>query len=567
MSQRLPFRRTLAFRTVAGVVLLLAAVLTVTGLAITATAERTLDSQLDDSVRQAMARSAAFTGGDPALAEQPAAGPSPGASPMPTPGSTSTAQPEESGGDSAHWDRDPLETPGQPVGVVSVVVENGKVQRATCLSDEGSAEELSDADIELLTTAGIVNDVSAATPEEIEHAPLKDIELSRGDYRVGVAGPLSQAGAPAAPTQDTDSGTAESQRYVITGLPSQQVDHTRDVLLATILGGSAAALLVTALLGFWWIRRSLRPLAKVSESAADVAALPLESGEVPVRDHLVRGDLAQPGTEIGDVGYALNLLLTNIDDALQQRNASEAQLRQFVADASHELRTPLASVRGYADMLRLSEQLSPQGRASLDRLLAQAQRMGGLVEDLLLLARLDAGRAPECKQVDLGEIVAEAVMDASAAGADHRWDLDVPPEPVTVSGDSRQLAQVVANLLSNARKHTPAGTRVTVTLESAGPQAILHVDDDGPGVAAELQEHLFDRFARGDQARTHAPSGDETREGTGEDSTDSAVEGSTGLGLAIVRTVVQAHGGEATVISPRPGSRRGARFTVRLPLA
>ncbi|WP_220433339.1 sensor histidine kinase [Kocuria coralli] len=542
MTGRVPFHRTLAFRSVAGVVLLLAAVLAAAGTFILVQAQRTLDTQLDDAVHQAMARSAAFTGGDEAPGGQPA--PSPAASASP--------------GD---LDRDPLETPGQPVGVLSVDVVDGAVHKATYLNAQGTAEQLPAEDVDALMGLGLTDGSEAVAPPEADQADLVGVDLSLGHYRVGAVGPIGDGdpgsgdAGQGSTGQDGTGQQAGAQRFVVTGLPSEQVTHTQDVLVTTVLGGSAAALVVTGLLGLWWVRYSLRPLAEVSRSAAQVAALPMETGEAPVRDYRVRGDLARPGTEIGDVGHALNLLLANVDDALQRRNASESQLRQFVADASHELRTPLASVRGYADMIRLSEQLSPQGRVSLERLLAQAYRMGGLVDDLLLLARLDAGRSPESAPVDLGEIVAEAVMDATAAGPEHRWDLRVPDEPVLVSGDSAQLAQLVGNLLSNARKHTPRGTEVQAELTVEHGEAVLHVDDDGPGIPARFHEHLFDRFARGDPARAVA----------------APAEESTGLGLAIVRTVAEAHGGSATVDSPRmdlgTGRSHGTRFTVRLPLA
>ncbi|MDO5619176.1 sensor histidine kinase [Kocuria sp.] len=569
MTPRLPFHRTLAFRTVAGVVLLLAVVLAATGVFITVLAQRTLDAQLDDAVRQSMARSAAFTGGDQVFADKSGSDPFAGATPSGYPSANSTATDgaqdssgtQDSGGTQDPTDadgdvtteRDPLEAPGQPAGVLSVEVVHGEIKRATYLTPQGTAEDLPDEDLDRLKQSDLTSQEQATPPENVNQATLQRIKLSLGNYCVGAVVLEGQQ------SPSDHSGGSDAQRVIITGLPTDQVDHTRDVLITAVAGGSAAALLVTALLGLWWVRRSLRPLARVSSSAAQVAALPLESGAVPVRDHMLRGDLAQPGTEVGDVGYALNLLLLNVDNALQQRNASEAQLRQFVADASHELRTPLASVRGYADMLRLSEQLTPEGRSALDRLLAQAQRMGGLVEDLLLLARLDAGRAPESKPVDFDEIVAEAVMDATAAGPYHRWALDVPEESVVVMGDKLQLAQVVGNLLSNARKHTPEGTEVRITLRTQANQAVLHIDDDGPGIPANLHDHLFDRFARGDSARTShhdAASGSQ-----------QAAEGSTGLGLAIVQTVVEAHGGRAGVESPWPGADGGTRFTIRLPLA
>jgi two-component system OmpR family sensor kinase len=279
-----------------------------------------------------------------------------------------------------------------------------------------------------------------------------------------------------------------------------------------------------------------------------VADVPMGSGEVSLAPYSVRHELAEPGTEVGDVGFALNRLIGSVDAAIEQRNRSEHRLRTFVADASHELRTPLAAVRGYAEMIRLTEPLTGHGQDALGRVLQQSDRMGSLVEDLLLLARLDSGRELRRGEVDLGELVMDAVMDATAAGREHAWTVDVPEDPVTVLGDRQQLAQLVANLLSNARKHTPAGTTVLVRLRQEAPAGVgtvrLTVQDDGPGIDPHLRSELFDRFVRGDTART-------------------AREGSTGLGLSIVRSVARAHGGEATVESA-PGR---TVFTVVLPAA
>ncbi|MFE7630686.1 sensor histidine kinase [Kocuria sp. NPDC057446] len=234
-----------------------------------------------------------------------------------------------------------------------------------------------------------------------------------------------------------------------------------------------------------------------------------------------------------------------MDSALAARQHSETRLLEFVADASHELRTPLAAVRGYTDMLRLTEPLTDTGRASLARVEQQTLRMSALVEDLLLPARLDEGRRPELRDADLGELVLEALTDASAAGPDHDWAPDVPEEPVPVRADVAQLHQVLANLLSNARKHTPPGTAVTAAVRTTPDGwAEASVLDAGPGIPREFRSRLFERFSRLDTSR-------QTR------------EGSTGLGLSLVRSVVQAHGGTVDVES-RPGR---TRFTVRLPLA
>ena len=253
---------------------------------------------------------------------------------------------------------------------------------------------------------------------------------------------------------------------------------------------------------------------------------------------------ADPRTEVGQVGAALNHLLENVAAALTARQRSETRVRQFVADASHELRTPLASIRGYAELTRRSAEPVPSDVAhALGRVESEAIRMTGLVDDLLLLARLDSGRPVQHGPVDLSRLVVDATSDARAAGNDHRWDLDVPAEPVVVDGDAERLHQVVANLLANARTHTPAGTSVAVHLTGKPlGGAALTVVDDGPGIPADLLPDVFERFARADQSRSRAA-------------------GSTGLGLAIVAAVVEAHGGRVSVESA-PGR---TAFTVLLP--
>jgi len=267
-----------------------------------------------------------------------------------------------------------------------------------------------------------------------------------------------------------------------------------------------------------------------------VAELPLHAGDGALAER-VPAVYTDPRTEVGQVGAALNRLLGHVDSALAARQASETRLRQFVADASHELRTPLAAIRGYAELGRRDD---ADADGVLERVESQAKRMTTLVEDLLLLARIDAGRPLERGPVDLSALVVEGVGDAHVAGPEHRWRLDLPDEPVVVVGDGARLHQVLANLLANARTHTPPGTEVTVGLR---PQGQLTVTDNGPGIPADLQPHIFQRFARGDSSR-------------------SRTAGSTGLGLSIVDAVVAAHGGTVTVTSV-PGR---TTFTVTLPL-
>jgi two-component system OmpR family sensor kinase len=242
-------------------------------------------------------------------------------------------------------------------------------------------------------------------------------------------------------------------------------------------------------------------------------------------------------------------MLGHVASALAARQASEQKVRQFVADASHELRTPLASIRGYSELsLRALRQSRAPGavdettESSLERIQAQSVRMTTLVEDLLLLARLDEGQELVYGSVDLTRLVIEAVGDVRPAGPDHSWQLDVGDEPVVIAGDSGRLYQVVANLLANARTHTPEGTTVEVALTREGGEAVLTVHDDGPGIDPAITGELYERFARGDRSRARK-------------------NGGTGLGLSFVKAIVEAHGGTISVRS-EPGD---TAFTVRLP--
>jgi two-component system OmpR family sensor kinase len=277
-----------------------------------------------------------------------------------------------------------------------------------------------------------------------------------------------------------------------------------------------------------------------------VTRLPLDSGEVTLP---ARAPTTDPRGEVGQVAAALNLMLGHVEDALSKRHRSEQRLRTFAADASHELRTPVSTIRGHAELaLRHPGPVPPEVVRALERVAAESGRMGEMVDDLLLLARLDAGRPLESEPVDLTRLVLDGVDDARAAGPGHRWTLDLPEEPVTVPGDAHRLQQVVANLLVNARLHTPAGTKVFVSLESPGspghePGTVaLRVADDGPGVPEDVQPTVFERFTHADRRRPGAGSG-------------------AGLGLALVAAVVDAHGGTVELDS-HPGS---TTFTVRLP--
>jgi two-component system OmpR family sensor kinase len=328
---------------------------------------------------------------------------------------------------------------------------------------------------------------------------------------------------------------------IVTGLPMAEIQSTLLGQAAVTAAVVILALLAAGLAGAVIIRRDMRPLHRVAATADQVAQLPLDRGEVALAVRVPSAD-TDPRTEVGRVGAALNTMLGHVGSALAARHASEMRVRQFVADASHELRTPLAAIRGYAELTRRTDQRVPPDVAhALARVESEAARMTTLVDDLLLLARLDSGRPLERAPVDLSRLVVDAVSDARAAGPDHEWQLDLPSVPVTVTGDAARLQQVMANLFANARVHTPPGTTVTARLRG-GPDATLTVVDDGPGVPDALLPQVFERFARGDSSR-------------------SAAAGSTGLGLAIVSAVVAAHHGAVDVTSE---AGRTA-FTVRLP--
>ncbi|WP_307861836.1 HAMP domain-containing sensor histidine kinase [Nocardioides sp. SYSU D00065] len=321
--------------------------------------------------------------------------------------------------------------------------------------------------------------------------------------------------------------------WIVYGLPRDEVNRTvaelvRLELLATLLGVLAAALVGTVV-----VRRQLAPLREVAGTAHRVAELPLASGEIEITER-VPERLTDERTEVGQVGAALNTMLDHVESSLDQRHRSEQQVRQFVADASHELRTPLATIAGYTELARKRPEATG---TALDKVETESARMTALVEDLLLLARLDAGRPLQREPVDLSRLLLEAVDDARVVDRERSWRLVLPDEPISVLGDEARLHQVVSNLLTNAHKYTPAGSTVTVTGTAGG----FAVHDDGPGFAPDLAPRAFERFTRGDVARTRA--------------------GGAGLGLSLVEAIVGAHGGSVDLASA-PGD---TTVTVRLP--
>jgi two-component system OmpR family sensor kinase len=388
------------------------------------------------------------------------------------------------------------------------------------------------------------NNATALTKAQL--APLKAITKSDAltDVTIPGIGNFRVIRTSKLTGENTVTGAALSG-YKYFAYPLAQTESTLTRFALALGGISLAGILLVALATWFIVSYALRPLRRVAATATEVASMELDRGEV---DLSVRTSVSASGTrtEVGQVGAAFNTMLGHVDGALKSRQASESRVRQFVADASHELRTPLASIRGYAELTRRGNYDLPQDVThSLGRVESEAVRMTSLVEDLLLLARLDAGRDIETSPVDLTPLLVDVVSDAHAAGPEHKWELDMPDEPVIVEADSQRIHQVFVNLLANARVHTPAGTRVRVGLATSKTgTAIVTVNDNGPGISQSVQNDLFERFARGDASRART-------------------SGSTGLGLAIVKAVVDAHNGSVTAKS-RKGS---TTFTVELPLA
>jgi two-component system OmpR family sensor kinase len=321
----------------------------------------------------------------------------------------------------------------------------------------------------------------------------------------------------------------------IIAIPLTQVDQTLHrlfVVEALVILGILAAL---AALAWWVVRLGLRPLDRIAETAGAIAAGDLARRVTPATER----------TEVGRLGIALNAMLAQIERAFHEREASENRLRQFLADASHELRTPLAAIRGYAELFRLGAADDRERAASsMQRIEDEAKRMGDLVENLLMLARLDQLPETAREPVEVSKLVADAAEDARVTAPDRQINLEIDG-PVNVKGDSAQLRQVISNLVRNALVHTPAGTSVDLRVSRDSGQAVVEVRDYGKGLPAEDANVLFERFWRADPGRGRGAAG-------------------AGLGLSIVRAVVEAHGGRVAAVNA-PGG--GAAFTVRLPLA
>ncbi|MFJ6170468.1 sensor histidine kinase [Curtobacterium sp. NPDC092190] len=473
-----------------------------------------------------------------------AAGRTPGGQPPSGP-------PPESSGGQQDPDNRFIGAPGQAADTVVAVLRDGAAVLAGYTDGAGAQHGLSRAQEAVL--ADVAPD---ATPTTVSLGSL-------GAYRAQAV------------TRGGD--------VFVTALPLGDLRASVVRLVVVIGSTTLLALLVAAWALTLAVRRSLRPLERVASVASSVTALDLERGDADIAARVPSADLVV-SREVEQVGTALNRLLGHVGRALTVRRDAERGMRTFVADASHELRTPIATVRAYAELSAGSQDVAALQR-NAERIGREAVRMGDLVEELLLLARLDAathdGAAPDAathdgaapdgpapdaaalaarpgtvhEEVDLTATVLEAVMDARATAPDHRWTLQLADDhPLTVSGDPGQLRRAVTNLLANARTHTPAGTTVVVSLQrvprtgggeaATGGLARLVVANDGPPIDAEVLPVLFDRFTRGSSSR-------------------SREHGTSGLGLAIVRAVVAAHGGSVRVVS-EPGR---TAFTVDLPEA
>ena len=399
---------------------------------------------------------------------------------------------------------------GQAAGTLGARIKGGQVTDAAIVGDNQTSGQVPAA-----ARTRLAQIDAAGGPSSIALPGL-------GDYRVLVA-----------------SGRDDDLQ--VTGLPAEPIEHTISVLVLVVVLVFAGSLLVLAGVSTVLVRIMLGPLSRMSRTAAEVAALPLGAGGVSL-PHRVQEKGA--GSEVDVLAVAFNAMLEQVETALQTRAESEERLRRFIADASHELRTPIAVVRSHAELARHEggDALPPGVARSLKRIGAQSERMSHLVEDLLLLARLDTGRPLAREPVDVVRLALDAVDDARTAAPGHRWRLSLPDQELTVPGDPHALSQVMSNLLANVAAHTPSGTTATLRVARSQDTVLVEVADQGPGMSAELAGRAFERFVRGDGAR------DETH-------------GSSGLGLAIVTAIVTAHHGSVDLTS----SDEGTVVTLGLP--
>jgi two-component system OmpR family sensor kinase len=374
-------------------------------------------------------------------------------------------------------------------------------------------------------------------PERIAfdgHARFTDVGSTAGGsthWRVLIA-PAHKPDGPGGPFPGISDPTSD-RYFIVLAMPTTSI-HSSLRKLATVEIVSGVGLLVLMAFGAWLLmRRGLKPLEKMASTAHTLTAGRLDTRVEPADDH----------TEIGQLGLALNTMLGRLQGAFAEREATELKLRQFLADASHELRTPLTSIQGFAELFRLGADEDQVDMAvTMRRIEEESDRMSVLVDELLLLARLDQRRPLHHEPVDLAVVAADACSDAVAVDPERAVTLDAPA-PVVVQGDNDHLRQAVGNLVSNALRHTPAGSPVEVAARAVDGSALVIVRDHGPGLADDALAHAFDRFWQADSSR--------------------ADEGA-GLGLSIVAAIATEHGGSAWASNAVDG---GAVFTLRLPVA
>ena len=392
--------------------------------------------------------------------------------------------------------------------------------------------------------------VGAVANGAVQWAPIRnrpgETTLSRPDLHADRATAAAATGGRPFTVDAVDGDTrfrvqlepiGASNQLLVVAAPLTEADDTLHRLLIVELAVAASVLAGVLLLGLWLVRVGLRPLGRIEHTAAAIAG----------------GDLSQrvenddPRTEVGRLGGALNTMLGQIEEAFDERTASENRLRRFIADASHELRTPLAAVRAYAELFDRGARERPEDlERSMNGIQRESRRMGLLVDDLLLLARLDQGRPLERKPVELEDVARDAVEAARTLDPGREIELDAPVA-VEVQGDRERLRQILDNLLANVRAHTPAGSAATVRVLNGGDSAVIEVADAGLGLSDEQLSHAFERFYRGDSSR-------------------SRDAGGAGLGLAIISAIAESHGGSATVVNQGRDGGQGLTVRVAIPL-